>query len=828
MSPFRLRCNGFFPAKSRPLSDNLSRTGQIGVFATIFACNGPHFCGISRILCGILARLVRIASAGLFKRSFSEEATLQVLSYRRQCSRLLGLLCGSAIWFGLVSAGRADFTGAVQLHVYPFNQGPLNATFPLDAEFVPGPNKNLMGIAGKYGAIDILNTTAGGTPKRLLQLDIEFYPVLNEPNEPVGIYLDHGETGTMGLAFHPNFWNTSGTGAGKLYVNATVDNIVDPNSPFIPGVIATDGLSTQDMIDINTKLVDPMVPNSQRYLDRCYICETGYGKPMAELGDDFVMRFNCDSRPNPNVPFKAAVATFPTFTQIREYTVNRNGSDDPANWTVNDDDYNTVMQFPRPREWHNGGWVEFGPDGMLYISSGDSEGRPSEQLTHPGSPSADFYDASDQAAFNYYGTPAAGFYGKVLRVDVNNDDFLADDSKNYAIPDDNPFANNTPSDDDETYVYGLRNPWRADFDAQTGDLWIGDTGFNRAEEVNRSPGAGNGGENFGWPYYEGNEADGPTELTVGAPPFSETVAPEYRYLHESNSPPGKGRAAIIGGVLYRGADPSLNGKYIYYESNRREFWSYDPNEPNPALRAKDISHTIFDDLDSNGEADRTLKEGDLIPRINGTDVGVIASLAEDANGNMYAVDVFQLRAYRITSADINFDGRIDDVDIDLLATEANKSPGLQDKRLDLDNDGSLEFVVNSSGTASDSDLLVRTLVEVRDANDVLIGHGTQYGDLNLNGRVSAGDLDVLLQNYRKSGLFGWKDGNINGSQQAGTVEAPRITAGDLDVLLLNYRFQTGNGAFVTGLVPEPTGATLALYGICVLICLKFCKRNRFN
>ena len=160
--------------------------------------------------------------------------------------------------------------------------------------------------------------------------------------------------------------------------------------------------------------------------------------------------------------------------------------------------------------------------------------------------------------------------------------------------------------------------------------------------------------------------------------------------------------------------------------------------------------------------------------------------------------------------------------------EANKLPGLQDKRLDLDNDGSLEFVVNGSGTASDSDLLVRTLVEVRDANDVLVGHGTEYGDLGLNGRVSAGDLDVLLQNYRKSGLFGWKDGNINGSQQAGTLEAPRITAGDLDVLLLNYRFQSGSGAFVAGLVPEPTGVTLALYGVFVLICLKFCKRNRFN
>ena len=85
-------------------------------------------------------------------------------------------------------------------------------------------------------------------------------------------------------------------------------------------------------------------------------------------------------------------------------------------------------------------------------------------------------------------------------------------------------------------------------------------------------------------------------------------------------------------------------------------------------RAKDISHTIFDDLNNDGQADRTLIEGDLIPRINGINVGVIASLAEDEHGNMYGVDVFQLRAYRITSADINFDGRLDDVDIDLLAT----------------------------------------------------------------------------------------------------------------------------------------------------------------
>ena len=136
-----------------------------------------------------------------------------------------------------------------------------------------------------------------------------------------------------------------------------------------------------------------------------------------------------------------------------------------------------VLEFEVATEFHHGGGIEFGPDGYLYIGMGD--GGPQE-------------DPLGNAQ-NLH-----SFAGKLLRIDVDKNT----NNKFYSIPKDNPFIGH-PDEKvlREIFSYGLRQPWRFSFDSKTGDLWVGDVGQNRFEEINivRS------GENHGWNVFEGYE-----------------------------------------------------------------------------------------------------------------------------------------------------------------------------------------------------------------------------------------------------------------------------------------------------------------------------------
>ncbi|MBC7505068.1 MAG: PQQ-dependent sugar dehydrogenase, partial [Sandarakinorhabdus sp.] len=133
-----------------------------------------------------------------------------------------------------------------------------------------------------------------------------------------------------------------------------------------------------------------------------------------------------------------------------------------------------VLRVDQPYENHNGGWIDFGPDKNLYVAFGDG-----------GAGNDPRNNAQNKASL----------LGKILRLDVSKDGFPADPLKNYAIPASNPFGS-------EVFAYGLRNPFRNSFDRTTGDLWIGDVGQGRYEEVNRIA-AGTSGQNFGWRPLEG-------------------------------------------------------------------------------------------------------------------------------------------------------------------------------------------------------------------------------------------------------------------------------------------------------------------------------------
>jgi len=190
-----------------------------------------------------------------------------------------------------------------------------------------------------------------------------------------------------------------------------------------------------------------------------------------------------------------------------------------------------IMEINQPHPFHNGGQLVFGPDGYLYISSGD------------GGPAG---------GTNGTGQDLTTLFGAVLRIDVDTSTELGE----YGIPDDNPFVD-VDGVRPEIYAYGLRNPWRMSFDPETGYLFTGDVGEAKVEEIDILE----KGQNYGWDIKEGTfcfngpcDTDGLTE-------------PIYEYGR------GLGRS-ITGGYVYRGMQmPSVVGKYIYGDFISGRIWA---------------------------------------------------------------------------------------------------------------------------------------------------------------------------------------------------------------------------------------------------------------
>lgn len=180
------------------------------------------------------------------------------------------------------------------------------------------------------------------------------------------------------------------------------------------------------------------------------------------------------------------------------------------------------------RRNHNGGTIAFGPDGYLYVGTGDGGGG--------GDPDDNGQDLST-------------LYGKMLRIDV-------DGGTPYAVPSDNPFVG-MAGVENEIWAYGLRNPFRFSFDRETGDLWIGDVGQDLWEEIDFQPASSSGGENYGWNAFEATHAFG------GGGPLREGsthVTPITEYSHDDGQ-------SVVGGHVYRGsAIPGLRGAYLFADS----------------------------------------------------------------------------------------------------------------------------------------------------------------------------------------------------------------------------------------------------------------------
>lgn len=271
------------------------------------------------------------------------------------------------------------------------------------------------------------------------------------------------------------------------------------------------------------------------------------------------------------------------------YTTPHNGTDCEsldtiiARYQVSESDPNVadplsgeiVLQIEQPIDDNNGGDLAFGPtDGYLYIPLGDGGG--------PRDPKGPAQDGDS-------------LLGKILRLDVSTQD----SGPLYTIPADNPFVGD-PEVRDEIWAMGLRNPWRFSFDRTTHQMYISDVGEVKQEEVSVQSAESTGGENYGWPCYEGSYVY--TDVTC-----SGVVAPVFTGTHGTG-----GFVALTGGYVYRGTDyPLLEGYYIFSDIGRGELYTIKEDE--------------------NGEW-QTTAEGVLLPAAG------VSTFGEGVDGELYLAD----------------------------------------------------------------------------------------------------------------------------------------------------------------------------------------------
>jgi glucose/arabinose dehydrogenase len=248
-----------------------------------------------------------------------------------------------------------------------------------------------------------------------------------------------------------------------------------------------------------------------------------------------------------------------------------------------------VMRIDQPNGLtnHKAGWIGFKPGDVnnLYIATGDggSGNDPSNFAQNRGV-----------------------LLGKVLRINVNGDDF-ADPNTNYAVPTDNPFVGQAGVRG-EIFAYGLRNPWRNSFDRITGDLWIADVGQGQREEVDFIGASSPGGQNFGWRVREGDIST----PGVGGPDSPAFTSPLWVYNRSFGS-------SITGGYVVREATSPLDGRYIFGDFVIGRIWTM------PAAGPYDFGTERVD-------LTAILDAGAAGP------LGNIASFGEGPGGELYIVD----------------------------------------------------------------------------------------------------------------------------------------------------------------------------------------------
>ncbi len=237
----------------------------------------------------------------------------------------------------------------------------------------------------------------------------------------------------------------------------------------------------------------------------------------------------------------------------------------------------------QPQTNHNGGNIRFGPDGLLYVGTGDGGNYNDTGFGHVAGGNAQ---------------SGGQILGKILRI-----------AKDGSIPADNPFL--APGDGflDAIWAYGVRNPWRWSFDRVTGDFWLGDVGQDLVEEIDILPAAGPAGRNLGWRCMEGSSCTGLDGCTCAD---AALALPIHEYAH------GSAGCCVIGGFVYRGPSvPDLQGSYFFADYCSSRVWSL-----------------AWDGSKVTSLLERT---EELAPGL-GLDIANITSFGEDDQGELLVVD----------------------------------------------------------------------------------------------------------------------------------------------------------------------------------------------
>lgn len=314
----------------------------------------------------------------------------------------------------------------------------------------------------------------------------------------------------------------------------------------------------------------------------------------------------------------------------------------------------TMLSWSDPFTNHNGGWLGFGPDGNLYVATGDGG------------------SANDP---NGNGQNLNSPMGKLLRIKPT----IGGAAPYYTVPAGNPFAGGATTDDN-VWSYGLRNPWRCSFDRQTGDLWIADVGQNAVEEVNFQAAGLAGGRNYGWRCMEGLNCTSLSGCTCNAATLTNPIR---TYGHVAGT---GGGFSITGGYVYRGClINGLQGTYFYADYVNNNVWSFRYNSA------------------TNTQSEFTIRNTQMTPSLDGFTLNQIVSFGEDANGELYVVDQGSTTdgaIYKIVPptgdaacappcapADLDCNGTVDGAD---LATLLNNWNGIGAG--DINNDGGVDGI----------------------------------------------------------------------------------------------------------------------------------------
>lgn len=328
----------------------------------------------------------------------------------------------------------------------------------------------------------------------------------------------------------PTALTNAGDGSGRLFLCEQRGKIrIIQNGMLLP----------TPFLDVGAKLVSPRGFDERGLLGLAF--HPGYENPASPGFRRFYVFY---SAPSPNSPGPTENPVDCRST-ISEFLVNSNN---PNVADLNSE--RVLLTFDKPQFNHNGGQLEFGTDGLLYISVGDGGGANDNQAGHtgggPGNPAGVLGNSQDKTKL----------LGKILRIDPMGTNGAGGQ---YGIPASNPFVGVGGGVREEIYAYGLRNPWRFSFDPANGRLFCADVGQGQVEEIDLITSGGN----YGWRVKEGTFDFDATAPNGGLP----LIPPIAQYAH-----PGFGVAlglpeygiSVTGGHVYRGsAIPQLVGKYIF-------------------------------------------------------------------------------------------------------------------------------------------------------------------------------------------------------------------------------------------------------------------------